>query len=167
MKSRSLFLALTLALPLTLPAAEAPQAAVDMSAHVMRDAAQLEWGDVPPSLEKGAQLTVLSGDPGKTGLYSLRLKMPAGYKIALHWHPTDEHVTVIEGDVTLHMNAGTSEHAHTFAPGGYVVLPARMHHAASTEGGAIVQVDGMGPFVVNYVDPEDDPSTRVPASDSE
>ena len=67
------------------------------SKHVMYDAAQLKWGDAPPALERGAQAAVLSGDPGSPGPFVLRLKFPAGYKVATHWHPTDEHVTVIEG----------------------------------------------------------------------
>jgi len=45
----------------------------------------------------GAQAAVLNGDPSKEGVYTLRLKMPGGYKIAPHSHPTDENVTVISG----------------------------------------------------------------------
>lgn len=168
------FLLLAAALPLASFAAEpsmapmppshqmASTSAEPMSAHVMYDAAQLQWGDAPPALKKGAQATVLSGDPGKAEWFVLRLKAPAGYKVALHWHPTDEHVTVIEGDLTLRMGDGADAHAHTFVPGGYALLPGHMHHAASTQGGAIVQIEGMGPFVINYVDPKDDP--RMPAA---
>ena len=53
-----------------------------MSTHVMYDAAQLQWGDAPPALEKGAQVAVLSGDPGKAGPFVIRLKAPAGFKVA-------------------------------------------------------------------------------------
>ncbi|MDB6162722.1 MAG: conserved hypothetical signal peptide protein, partial [Xanthomonadaceae bacterium] len=108
------------------------------SAHVMLDPDTLKWGDAPPALEKGAQMVVLSGNPGKAGWYVIRLKTPAGFKVAPHWHPTDEQVTVMQGDFSLKMGAGDSEHAHTFAPGGYALLPAHMQHAASTQGGAIV-----------------------------
>lgn len=132
--------------------------------HVMYDAAQLKWGDPPPALERGAKVAVLSGDPKLPGLFVIRLKAPAGFKVARHWHPTDEHVTVIEGELTLNMGQGaTGEHAHTFGAGGYVLLPARMQHTASTKGGVIVQISGMGPFELNYVDPKDDPRLRSPA----
>ena len=65
--------------------------------HVLVTAADLKWGEPPPVFEKSASFTVVSGDPGKAGLYVVRLKMPAGYTIAPHWHPTDEHVTVLSG----------------------------------------------------------------------
>src|SRR5882757_6438028 len=55
----------------------------------------LTWGAAPPVLPKGAQIAVLSGDPSKDGLYVLRLKMPANYKIPAHNHPTAEYVTII------------------------------------------------------------------------
>lgn len=170
MKHRFLLLA---ALPLTLFAAEPPMPpmppahhmasmpAAPASKHVMYDAAQLQWGDAPPALPKGAQLAVLSGDPGSAGPYVIRLKAPPGYKIALHWHPTDEHVTVLEGDLTLRMGDGADAHAHTFGADGYALLPARMHHGASTQGGATLQIEGMGPFQINYVDPKDDPRAQA------
>ncbi len=135
-----------------------------MSSHVMYDATQLQWGDPPPALEKGAQVSVLSGDPGKAGSFVLRIKAPAGYKVALHWHPTDEQVTVLEGDFSLRMGEGAGVHSHAFGPGGFALLPAHMQHAASTEGGTVVQVEGMGPFELNYVDPKDDPRKRIPAA---
>ena len=131
------------------------------SSHVMFDTDGLKWGPAPPSLPEGAQMAVLSGDPGKPGPFAVRLKTPAGYKVALHWHPSDERVTVLEGDFHLQMGTGAGEHAHAFAPGGYVVLPARMPHAASTQGGAIVQIDSTGPFEIHYVDAKDDPRTAT------
>ena len=174
MKTRLLLLAA--ALPAALLAAEplkppSPTQASDQMAampaqpaHVMYDAAQLQWGEGPPALEKGAQLAVLSGDPGKPGPFTIRIKAPAGFKVARHWHPSDERVTVIEGDFSLQMGEGAGEHSHAFAPGGYAVLPAHMQHVASTQGGVIVQVDSTGPFEINYVDPKDDPRNRMPSA---
>ena len=60
--------------------------------QIVVTAAELKWGEPPPVFEKGASFTVVSGDPGKAGIFVVRLKMPAGYKVAAHWHPTDEHV---------------------------------------------------------------------------
>jgi hypothetical protein len=42
--------------------------------------------------------------------------------------------------------------------GGYGLLPAKMHHYAIAKTAATVQVHAMGPFVINYVNPADDPS---------
>jgi hypothetical protein len=72
-------------------------------------------------------------------------------------------VTVLEGDLTLEMGDGANRHSATFGPGDYVLLPAHMHHMASTSAGAVVQVHALGPFEINYVDPKDDPRKRTPA----
>ena len=132
------------------------------SQHVMKTAASLKWGAPPPIFEQNAQFTVVSGDPGKDGLYVVRLKMPAGYKIAPHWHPTDEHVTVLSGTFALGMG-DTFDKAKMegLGAGGYALLPAEMRHYAMARTEAIVQVHGMGPFKLTYVNPADDPSTRA------
>jgi ketosteroid isomerase-like protein len=119
---------------------------------------ELAWGDVPPFFMPGAKMAVVSGDPSKTGHFAVRLQMPAGYRIAAHWHPTDEHVTVLSGTFGIGMGdafdpAGLRE----LPPGGYAALPAHMNHFAAAKTPATVQVDGLGPFVVNYVNPADDP----------
>jgi len=133
------------------------------STHVMTTAGQLKWGDPPPVFEKGAQFTVVSGDPGQPGLYVVRLKMPAGYKIAPHWHPTDEHVTVLSGTFALGMGEAFDKAKMQELPtGGYALLPADMRHYALAKTEATVQVHGMGPFKLTYVNPADDPSTRAP-----
>jgi quercetin dioxygenase-like cupin family protein len=161
MKSVRLF-AITVALLCAMLAAAQDKPAA--SSHVVVEGAQMTWGDVPPVLTKGAQLAVLSGDPGTSGPFVIRLKMPAGYKIAPHWHPTDEHVTVISGTFSLGMgDAFDAKATKSLTPGGYALLPAEMHHFAWTEGGATVQVHGTGPFVINYVNPADDPSKGAPA----
>ena len=130
--------------------------------HVMKAPAEMTWGDAPPVFEKGASFTVVSGDPGKAGLYVVRLKMPAGYKVMPHWHPTDEHVTVVSGTFALGMGDKLDEATMTSLPaGGYALLPAEMHHYAMAKTEAIVQVHGMGPFAITYVNPADDPSKRT------
>ena len=142
-------------------AAEPAVPATPASSHVMVRAADVAWGDPPPFLERGVQFALVAGDPGTAGsLFVIRLRMPAGYRIARHWHPGDEHVTVLEGSLTLDMGEGDKAHSATFGPGDYVLLPAHMQHQASTSGGAIVQVQGIGPFALNYVDAKDDPRNR-------
>jgi quercetin dioxygenase-like cupin family protein len=134
-----------------------------MSAHVMLAGADLRWGDAPAALPKGAHLVVLSGDPGKSGPFALRLQMPAGYKIAPHWHPTDEHVTVLSGTFAMGMGETFDPKAtKALAPGGYALMPAEQRHYAWTPRGAVVQVHGMGPFVLNYVHAADDPRSPPP-----
>src|SRR5262245_13990918 len=113
--------------------------------HVLVTAPEIKWGEPPPIFERGASFAVISGDPGKSGLFVVRLKMPAGYKIAPHWHPTDEHVTVLAGTFALGMGEKFDKAAMTNLPvGGYALLPAEMRHFAMATSAAIVQVHGQG-----------------------
>jgi quercetin dioxygenase-like cupin family protein len=135
-----------------------PAAPAGASDHVMLRAGEVAWGDPPPFLRRGAQFARVAGDPGTAGsVFVIRLNLPAGYRIARHWHPGDEHVTVLQGALTLSMGEAAKAHSETFGPGDYVLLPARMQHEASTTAGAVVQLHGMGPFALDYVDPKDDP----------
>ena len=128
------------------------------SEHVMYAAADLKWGDAPPSLPAGAKIAVLDGDPGKSGMFTIRLQMPAGFKIPAHTHPTAEHVTVISGTLNLGMGPKFDDAtAKAMTAGAYAVMPAGMQHFAGSKEGCIVQVHAMGPFEVKYVNPADDP----------
>jgi hypothetical protein len=118
----------------------------------------IKWGDAPPDLPKGAQLAVLHGDPSKKAVFSLRLKMPAGYKIPPHWHTNDEQLTILSGKFLLHMGDTMDAPAHELGPGAYHFLPGKMHHAAEVEADTVLQLDGMGPFDIHYLNPADNPN---------
>jgi ChrR-like protein with cupin domain len=157
-------LGLALAIPVaaqdatTTPAPATTPPPVAASTHVMVAPAEIKWADAPPFLTKGAKFTVLSGDPGAAGPFAIRLKLPAGYKISPHWHPTDEIVTVISGTFSLGMGEKFDQASMKALPaGGFAVLPAEMRHYAWSKGGATVQVNGIGPFAITYVNPSDDP----------
>ncbi|HLW23695.1 MAG TPA: cupin domain-containing protein [Steroidobacteraceae bacterium] len=133
--------------------------AADMPAPMQ--AADIKWGPAPPVLPAGAQAAVMAGDPATTGFVSVRLKMPAGYRIPAHSHPTDEHVTVISGTFAIGMGDKLDKkQSKTLKAGGYAVAPANMHHFAWTKTGAVVQVDMIGPFAITYVNPADDPTKK-------
>jgi ChrR-like protein with cupin domain len=67
---------------------------------------QIKWGRPPPSWRPGASLAVLEGNPmAKSGDFTVRLKMPDGYKIAPHWHPNRENVSVLSGNFKVGMGA--------------------------------------------------------------
>ena len=121
----------------------------------------LKWAPAPPSLPRGARIAVLSGDPGKEGMFTIRLRFPPGYAVPPHSHPSDELVTVINGQLSLGMGRTMNRRrASTLVQGGYVVAPAKMNHYAFTGGGATVQITAHGPFQVTYVNPRDDPRRR-------
>jgi hypothetical protein len=127
--------------------------------HIALTGAELKWGPAPPNLQKGAELAVVSGNPAAAEPFVIRLRVPAGYKVAPHWHPTDEHVTVISGTFALGMGEKFDKASMKDMPAGsYGMLPAEMRHYAMAKTAAVVQVHGMGPFVLNYVNPADDPS---------
>jgi quercetin dioxygenase-like cupin family protein len=131
---------------------------VAKSEHVMFAAADLKWGDGPPALPAGAKIAVLSGDPGKAGAFTVRLKFPTGYKVPPHTHPTAENVTVISGTLGLGSGAKFDEAAaHEMTAGGFAVMPAGMEHFAWCKSECVVQIHSMGPFEVKYVNPTDDP----------
>ncbi len=119
----------------------------------------VKWGPAPPIFAKGAQMAVLSGDPSKAGVFVIRLKVPAGYKFAAHHHPTDEYVTVLEGDMSLGMGDKLDEtKGAALAAGGFAMAPANMNHYAWSKTGAVIQISAQGPFAMTYVNPADDPT---------
>ena len=123
--------------------------------------AQMKWGPAPPGLPAGAQATVLSGDPTKEGMFTIRLKFPAGYRVMPHRHPTPELVTVIQGQLSLGVgSAFVPRRASNLVQGGYVALAADMNHFASTKTGATIQITSHGPFQIIYVNPKDDPRKK-------
>ena len=131
------------------------------AASAQMNSADMKWGAAPPGLPAGAQLAVLSGDPGKEGMFTIRLKFPAGYAVPPHQHPAPELVTVIDGNMRIGMgNVLDKPKASSLAVGGYVALPANMNHYAFTPGGATVQITSHGPFAITYANPKDDPRTK-------
>jgi quercetin dioxygenase-like cupin family protein len=123
---------------------------------------QIPYGPVPAFIPAGAQLAVLEGDPtAATGDFTVRLKMPDGYRIPPHWHPHRENVTVISGNFEVGMGDSFEESKiMTFPAGSFAYLDPSMHHYAMAKGEVIVQVHGISPLQFNYVNPNDDPSKK-------
>ena len=140
-----------------------PAAAFAMD-HMGMQASSLKWGPAPPVLPPGAQVAVVAGDPGKDGPYVVRLKVPKGYKVAPHTHPTDENVTVLSG--TFHIAMGDKfdpKAGDKLTSGGFFTAKAGMQHYAWASSPAVIQVHGMGPFSITYVNPADDPRNKPTA----
>ena len=137
-----------------------PICATAQDHHATAQPDVLKWS-VPAVYAPGAQIAVVRGDPGKEGMYVVRLKVPAGFKIAPHTHPNDENVTVLSGS----FNIGTGDKldqtkgALVKADGYSFVAKGMAHYAWFTED-TILQLHGMGPQGVTYVDPADDPRKK-------
>lgn len=122
----------------------------------------IPYGPAPPFVPPGAQLAVLEGNPlASSGDYTLRLKMPDGYRIPPHWHPQRENVTVISGTFKVGMGDRFDESSMlSFPAGSFAYLDPDMHHYAMTHGEVVVQVHGTAPAQFNYVNPNDDPGRK-------
>jgi hypothetical protein len=123
---------------------------------------EIPYGAAPAFVAPGAQLAVIEGNPGgATGDYTVRLKMPDGYRIAPHWHPKRENVTVISGTFKVGMGDKFDESKMgSFPAGSFAFLDPEMHHYAMASGEVVVQVHGIAPLQFNYVNAEDDPSRK-------
>jgi quercetin dioxygenase-like cupin family protein len=144
-----------------LAASPAPADDAKVAAHVMVSPSDLQWADGPGSLPPGAKFAVIEGDPKNAALFTMRVKVPAGYKIPAHWHPADEHVTVISG--TFHMGLGDKLDATKgkgMGPGSFMVMPAHARHYAWANEETVIQLHGMGPWGITYVNPGDDPRKK-------
>ena len=143
------------------PAKKAGAKAAAASGPVIATPDDLKWGDPPPFVESGSQLAVLSGNPNAAGPFVLRFKMPDGYKIMPHWHPTQENVTVLSGELHVGMGDKFEEGGMQALPvGAYAGIPARHHHYAMAKGETVIQINAMGPFKLIYVNPADAPSKK-------
>jgi quercetin dioxygenase-like cupin family protein len=129
------------------------------------DADGIKWGPAPPTLLPGASAAILAGDPSKAGeLCILRIKAPNGYKVMPHTHPTDEHLTVIKGTLLFGMGEKWDDAAmKPLAAGGYKMTPKETAHFVQMKGETIVEVVGIGPLTMKYVNPDDDPSAKKTA----
>ena len=123
---------------------------------------QIEWKPGPGSLPPGAQMAVIEGDPTEEGPFVFRVKLPAGYTIPPHTHPRAERVTVIQG--TFNVAEGDridkttgSGKAKVMSTGSFGYWPARMHHFAWASEDTIIQLHGLGPWSIQYLNPQDDP----------
>lgn len=129
--------------------------------HSLMTPAQIKWGPAPSSLPPGAQAAVLYGDPGKEGMFVLRLRLPAGYKIPPHTHPKPEIVTVVSG--AFHVGMGTKAdpaNARRLPPGSFFAFDPGMAHFAHVREATVVQLSSTGPWGITYVNKADDPRRK-------
>lgn len=122
----------------------------------------ISWRDGPPSLLAGAKMAILEGDPTKEGFFTMRLKLPDGYRVLPHWHPKTERLTIISGT----LNLGTADHfdpkaTQTLPAGTYSSMPPKMAHFAWMSGETVLQLSSIGPWEVVYVNSADDPRIRA------
>lgn len=130
--------------------------------HKIVRSGDLKW---TPIL-KGCEVAAVSGNPDADGApFVLRLRCADGAKIPAHWHPTDENVTVLKGTFLVGMGETFDESKlQTMNTGNFISMPKEMRHFAASKGESIVQVHGVGPFKINWVNPSEvQPPDAAPA----
>ncbi len=167
MKNKLAVFLLLLALPAGLYAAyqgagkaqPAKPAAGAATAHVTVAAGELQWTPLFLGLERA----VVSGDPNAPGVpFVIRLRAKKGATVPAHWHPVDENVTVLAGTLRLGLGDKYDPKAlHALTAGTYSFMPKNTRHFGTFTPGSVIQVHGTGPFLLNFVNPADDP--RKPA----
>jgi hypothetical protein len=127
--------------------------------HIIVEPGDIDWQPAPPIIPTGVMMAVLAGDLAKEGPFIFRLKVPDGFQVAPHFHPGIENVTVISGTFRLGMGETFDESAlRDLDAGSLVVIPPESPHFVRVEGETEIQVHGIGPWALTYVNPADDPS---------
>lgn len=142
----------------TAAAATPAQAAATAGEHRAFLPGDFKWVDAPAGMPKGAKMAVIHGDPSAPGIFAIRAMMPAGYKVPPHFHPADENVTIISGELYVGMGDTWDEtKGHALPVGAVAVMPVGMKHFAWTKVETVIQIHAMGPWGITYVNPQDDP----------
>jgi quercetin dioxygenase-like cupin family protein len=156
MRHTALVAALALILAVGLPAAGV--AGQGHGGHAMVKPDQIQWQEVP-SLPSGAKVAVIEGDPAAEGAFTMRISFPPGYTVPLHTHPTVERVTVLAG--TFYLGIGDTferDEAEALPEGSLAVMDAGVAMFGYTgEEPTVIQINGDGPWGIEYLNPEDDP----------
>jgi quercetin dioxygenase-like cupin family protein len=111
------------------------------------------WTDGPSTLPEGSKMAVLEGSPKSDGLFTMRVRIPAGSAIPPHWHPRQERVTILSGAVDLGFgsvaNAGNTKR---YRAGSFYVNPPRVMHFLFFPEATEMQMTGIGPWELQTSD---------------
>jgi len=145
----------------SLCASEGTRAQERAVAYVRVAPADIKWNPLP-SMPKGAQIAVLHGQPGKPGLFTLRIKLPARFKLPVHSHPDERIRTIISG--TYYSALGEKadpERLIAFPVGTFSHVPPQLWQFAETRDEEVIfEITGIGPTGIDYLHPADDPRRK-------
>jgi quercetin dioxygenase-like cupin family protein len=163
-RTSTIAVAATLTCSLAAGQGQRTQSESKSAGHAVFTPSAIKWIDGPASIPKGSKMAVLEGDPAQEGIFTIRLQLPDGYRIPPHWHPAFEHVTVMSGTFQIGMGEKfDAARLHDVPTGGFTYMAPGMRHFAAAKGDTTVQLHGMGPWQLYYVNPADDPrGTKAP-----
>ncbi len=126
--------------------------------HILYPVEEIEWQKGPESLPEGVEYVILEGDLSETGMFVMRLRFPDGYIIPPHSHPNFERVTVLSG--TFNLGSGRTFDmgaTHRLDAGSFTTMMPDRPHFVFVEDKTTVQLTSIGPWEIEYVNPDDDP----------
>jgi len=120
---------------------------------------EIQWAPAPAVLPAGAQGAALYGDPTKDGLFSMRFKLPKGYRVPPHTLSKAGLFTVISGTFRIGMGEkADASKAKAMPAGSFIALAPGTPHFVSVDEETVVQLNNIGPWV--YIDPKEDPRRK-------
>jgi quercetin dioxygenase-like cupin family protein len=107
---------------------------------------EMTWGSQGGLALPGMEQVNLVGSPSEPGPYTLRLKFPAGYKLAPHVHPDSREVTILSGTWYTGYGEKFDPTALKALPAGsFYTEPANVAHFVEVREPVVIQVSGTGP----------------------
>jgi quercetin dioxygenase-like cupin family protein len=109
-------------------------------------AEEMNWNPQGSLALPGLEQVSLVGDPSKPGPYTIRLKFPAGYKVAPHTHPDPREVTILSGTwFTGYGEKADPSLLKALPAGSFYTEPANLPHFVEVRDAVVIQVSGIGP----------------------
>ncbi len=132
------------------------------AAHKIVRSGDLKWNPII----KGCELAVVDGNPDSEGQpFVIRFHCADAAKTPPHWHPTDENVTILKGTFLVGVGEKFDEgKLKAMSPGNFMLMPKEMRHFGMAKGDLILQIHGIGPFKVNWVNPSEVQPPDAPAA---
>ena len=110
------------------------------------------WSAVTSGPMAGTEMAVLVGNPEKPGPYIVRLRAKDGTKFGPHFHGDVENVTVISGTLLVGLGDKADPATMKALPaGGFVSIPAGLHHYATAKGETVIEIAGNGPMTMTVL----------------
>jgi quercetin dioxygenase-like cupin family protein len=123
------------------------------------------WKDAPPALPAGSKMAVLEGNPRNDGMFTMRVRFPAGSAIPPHWHPRQERVTILSGAVDLGFGSVANAGSVTrYRSGSFYVNPPRVMHYLFFPEATEIQITGVGPWEILMTDISTQPGAAATAT---
>jgi quercetin dioxygenase-like cupin family protein len=111
------------------------------------------WTAGPSTLPPGSKMAMLEGNPKTDGMFTMRVRIPAGSAIPPHWHPRQERVTILSGAVDLGFGSvADARKTKRYAAGSFYVNPPRVMHFLFFPEATEMQLTGVGPWELQTTD---------------